>query len=59
MIIVYGYVHRFGIMSGKQFKALSNFKLDIEVEIKNSSGSGVLGYISTITLSDGKDLGYV
>jgi hypothetical protein len=49
---------RFGIVTNR-FKALSNFTIEIEVEVTNPSGNGVLGYICTVTLYDGKNLGYV
>ena len=52
--------HRFGIVSGSgNFKALSNFKIEIEVEVAAPTGNGILGYICAVTLYDGKDLGYV
>lgn len=47
----------FGIVNNGQFKALSNFKVEITVEIKKSGG--VFGYLCEVTFSDGTDLGYV
>lgn len=50
---------RFGIQSGSRnhFKALSNFKVEIDVEIANPSGSGILAYICKVALYDGQNLG--
>lgn len=49
---------RFGLGSGRTFKALSNFVIDIECEVESREG-GIMGYFCTVTLYDGKDLGYV
>ncbi len=47
-------------MESGNFKALSNFKIEIEVEVAAPTGNGILGYICAVTLyDDGKDLGYV
>lgn len=48
--------NRFGVMSGKTFRTLSNFKLDIDEEILDTKDN-VLGYICTITLFNGEVLG--
>ena len=50
--------NRFGLLSGKFFRTLSNFKLDIDEEVLDTKDN-ILGYISTVTLYTGEVLGYV
>lgn len=48
--------NRFGLLSGKSFRTLSNFKLDIDEEVLDTKYN-ILGYISTVTLYTGEVLG--
>lgn len=56
-IDVIEYENRFGVRRETAFKALSNFKLDLSFEVKNAGQ--LSGYACTVTLFDGKCLGYV
>ena len=50
--------NRFGLLSGKTFRTLSNFKLDIDEEVLDMKDN-ILGYICTVTMYSGEVLGYV
>ena len=39
--------NRFGLLSGKSFRTLSNFKLDIDKEVLDTKDN-ILGYISSV-----------
>lgn len=46
--------NRFGVYRESSCKALSNFKIDIRCEVKGP----LAGYVCTVVLSDGTNLGY-
>ena len=48
--------NRFGIATGKTFRALSNFKIDIDSEVVDGNNR-IMGYVSTVTLYNGECLG--
>ena len=48
--------NRFGVPTGKTFRALSNFKVDIDGEVADGNNR-IMGYVSTVTLYNGECLG--
>ena len=47
--------NRFGVMKDGSFKALSNFRIDINMEVRDA---GLLsGYMCNVTFYDGTELG--
>ncbi len=54
-IDVYEQGNRFGVAKDSTFKALSNFKIDINCEVRDAGP--LSGYTCTVTLFDGTELG--
>ena len=48
--------NRFGVATGKTFRALSNFKIDIDGEVADENNK-IVGYLSAVTLYNGEELG--
>lgn len=47
--------NRFGVVKDGSFKALSNFRIDINTEVRDAGAFS--GYLCTVTFYDGTEMG--